>query len=40
MDAKGKEFKRDCYEDMKTPYERLKSVLYASQYLKPGGIVE
>lgn len=35
-DAKGKERKRYRYEKMKTPYEKLKSLPNASQYLKPG----
>ena len=35
-DAKGKERKRYRYEEMKTPYEKLKSLPEASQYLKPG----
>ena len=39
-DAKGKERKRYRYKDMKTPYEKLKSVPEASQYLKPGITVE
>jgi transposase InsO family protein len=39
-DAKGKERKRYRYEDMKTPYEKLKSVPEASQYLKLGITVE
>ena len=39
-DAKGKERKRDRYEEMKTPYEKLKSLPYASQYLKLGITVE
>ena len=39
-DANGKERKRYRYEDMKTPYEKLKSVLEASQYLKLGSTVE
>ena len=34
-DAKGKEQRRDGYEEMKTLYEKLKSIPYASQYLKP-----
>lgn len=34
-DAKGKERKRYRYEEMKTPYEKLKSLPNASQYLKP-----
>jgi len=33
-DAKGKERKRYRYEDMQTPYEKLKSLPKASQYLK------
>jgi len=39
-DAKGKERKRYRYKDMKTPYEKLKSVPDASQYLKLGITVE
>ena len=39
-DAKGKERKRYRYEDMKTPYEKLKSLPEASQYLKLGMTVE
>jgi len=35
-DAKGKERKRYRYEDMKTPYEKLKSLSKASKHLKPG----
>ena len=35
-DAKGKERKRYRYEEMKTPYEKLKSIPKASQYLKDG----
>lgn len=35
-DAKGKARKRYRYEDMKTPYEKLKSLPEASQYLKLG----
>lgn len=35
MDAKGKERKRYRYEEMKTPYEKLKSLPNASQHLKP-----
>jgi hypothetical protein len=34
-DAKGKEQRRDGYEEMKTLYEKLKSIPYASRYLKP-----
>ena len=33
-DAKGKERKRYRYEDMQTPYEKLKSLPKASQHLK------
>jgi hypothetical protein len=36
LDAKGKLRKRYRYEDMMTPYEKLKSLPQASQYLKPG----
>jgi transposase InsO family protein len=35
-DAKGKERKRYRYEEMKTPYEKFKSVSNAIVYLKPG----
>ena len=35
-DAKGKERKKYRYEDMMTPYEKLKSIPEASQYLKDG----
>jgi len=35
-DAKGKERKRYRYEEMKTPYEKLKSLPKARRYLKPG----
>ena len=37
---RGKECKRDRYEEMKTPCEKLKSLPYASQYLKLGITVE
>ena len=39
-DANGKERTRYRYEDMKTPYEKLKSVPDARQYLKVGITVE
>jgi len=39
-DAKGKECKRYRYKDMKTPYEKLKSLPEASQYLKRGITLE
>jgi transposase InsO family protein len=35
-DTKGKERKRYRYEEMMTPYEKLKSLPEAKQYLKPG----
>ncbi|MEQ1674814.1 MAG: hypothetical protein ABL865_07265 [Candidatus Nitrotoga sp.] len=35
-DAKGKERKRYRYEEMNTPYEKLKSMPNASQHLKTG----
>jgi hypothetical protein len=35
-DAKGKLRKRYRYEDMQTPYEKLKSLPQATRYLKPG----
>ena len=34
--AKGKERKRYRYEQMMTPYEKLKTLPNAAQYLKPG----
>lgn len=39
-DAKGKERKRYHYRDMKTPYEKLKSLPNVRQYLKRGITVE
>lgn len=39
-DDKGKERKRYRYEEMKTPYEKLKSLPNASQYLKPNPTFE
>ena len=39
-DTKGKERKRYRYEDMKTPYEKLKSLPSACQYLTLGITVE
>lgn len=36
IDAKGKERKRYLYENMMTPYDKLKSLENAAQYLKPG----
>jgi transposase InsO family protein len=39
-DANGKERKRSHYSDMKTPYEKLKSLPDVRQYLKPGLTVE
>jgi transposase InsO family protein len=35
-DTKGRQRKRYRYEHMKTPYEKLKSLPDAEQYLKPG----
>ena len=35
FNAKGKERKRYRYQDMKTPYEKFKSLPNASDYLKP-----
>lgn len=35
-DAKGKQRRRYRYEDMTTPYEKLKSLPNAARYLKPG----
>ena len=34
-DAKGKERKQYCYKDIKTPYDKFKSLPNAGQYLKP-----
>ncbi|MEO7860311.1 MAG: integrase [Nitrospirales bacterium] len=39
-DAKGKERKKYRYEQMMTPYEKLKSLPNARQHLKPGVTVE
>jgi hypothetical protein len=39
-DAKGKERKKYRYEDMMTPYEKLKSLPDAEQYLKDGVTLE
>lgn len=39
-DAKGKERKKYSYKDMMTPYEKLKSIPEASQYLKDGVTLE
>lgn len=36
VDAKGKERKKYPYENMMTPYDKLKSLDNAEQYLKPG----
>ena len=36
FDAKGKAVKRYRYEDMMTPYEKLKSLQDANSFLKPG----
>lgn len=36
IDAKGRERKRYRYEDMMTPYEKLKSLPKAAQFLKAG----
>jgi len=36
VDGKGRLRKRYRYEDMMTPYEKLKSLPNAAQYLKPG----
>jgi hypothetical protein len=35
-DTKGRQRKRYRYEHMMTPYEKLKSLPNAEQYLKPG----
>jgi len=34
-DSKGKQHKIYCYKDMMTPYDKLKSLTSAEQYLKP-----
>lgn len=39
-DAKGKIRKRYRYEDMKTPYEKLKSLTHNESYLRPGLTLE
>ena len=36
IDDKGKERKKYRYENMMTPYDKLKSLDDAEQYLKPG----
>ena len=36
IDAKGKAVKRYRYADMMTPYEKLKSLANAADFLKPG----
>lgn len=36
IDTKGKAVKRYRYEDMMTPYEKLKSLANAASFLKPG----
>ena len=36
LDAKGKQKKHYRYQQMSTPYEKLKSLPEATQYLKPG----
>lgn len=35
-DSKGKQVKKYLYDDMMTPYERLRSLSSPNQYLKPG----
>ena len=40
VDEKGKERKFYAYKDMMTPYEKLKSLENAEQYLKPGNSFE
>ena len=40
IDAKGRQRKRYRYQDMMTPYEKLKSLSNASQYLKAGWSME
>jgi hypothetical protein len=37
IDDKSKERKKYRYEDMKTPYDKLKSLDNAEQHLKKGG---
>jgi len=34
-DSKGKQRKIYRYQDMMTPYDKLKSLIHAEQYLKP-----
>jgi hypothetical protein len=36
IDAKGKRRKHYRYQDLMTPYDKLKSLPQAAQYLKPG----
>ena len=36
IDSQGKQRKRYPYKAMMTPYEKLKSLPQAAQYLKPG----
>lgn len=36
INAKGKEIKKYAYDDVMTPYEKLKSLPNAYQYLKQG----
>jgi hypothetical protein len=40
MDKKGRIRKRYCYQDMMTPYEKLRSLPKAQSHLKPGTILE
>jgi hypothetical protein len=40
IDAKGRQRKRYRYQDLMTPYEKLKSLPDALQYLKPGRTFE
>ena len=35
-DAKGKVRKKYPYKEVKTPYERLRSLPHVAEYLKPG----
>ena len=40
IDDKGKAVKRYRYEDMMTPYEKLKSISNAASFFKPGVTLE
>ena len=36
VDAKGKQRKKYTYENMMTPYDKLRSLAHAEEYLKSG----